>query len=576
MHTGFARVFAAVSTALIAATPGFALAGSDDDQPASNFYMGQNGLHRGENGGLATPSTLAPAAVRPDAATGLARTYGGTPISVTTFHYDNARTGWNANETDLTPASVASGNFGLLKILGVDAGVWGQPLLVAGYAMPDGATHDVLIVVTTNNSVYAFDAQTYATLWHVNLGPPETDRPALCPAARKIGIQGTPVIGPGAPGKQIIYVVAMVQPASGMYQTQVRALDLGTGQDLKPAKQVTATETLPNGLAVSYDPFIQYNRTGIALSNGYLYFGVGASCEEDADLTSGWVFRIAANFGSEQAFPLIEQQQSRYLLGGVWMSGFAPAIDGPGNVFVTTGNGSTTFKSPQNWSSTILKLSASLLTVRDHFTPANYAVLNEGDYDFGSGGVMLLPPLLAAGSTTPQKLAVTMGKDPVIYLLSQNALGGFSSTNSGARQALRVGSGTNSGVWGGPAFYNGPAGPTVYYQIKNDVLKAYHLSLSAAPRLSLAAQGVAPVIPDSASPTVSSNGSLAGTGIVWVVKRTTPVTLEAYDAVKLGAPIYQSSAGKPVAVGQSAMVANGRVYVTGYGSSGIYVFGLVN
>jgi len=34
--------------------------------------------------------------------------------SVTTYHYDNHRTGWNSNETILTPANVNTSSFGLL------------------------------------------------------------------------------------------------------------------------------------------------------------------------------------------------------------------------------------------------------------------------------------------------------------------------------------------------------------------------------------------------------------------------------------------------------------------------------
>jgi len=554
--------------ALVGASPSLAYAQSVAAAPPGD------GFFKGENGGRLTPSRLPPAVVRPDAAKGLARPYGGTPISVTTFHYDNARTGWNPHETDLTPASVASGDFGLLATLPVDTGVWAQPLLVSGYAMPDGATHDVLIVVTTNNSVYAFDANTYAILWHVNLGPPETDRSPMCTGAKATGIDGTPAIGPGADGKKVIYLVTMLQPSSGVYDSQVRALDLGSGKDVKPAAHITASETLSNGLVVSFNPLLQYNRTGIALRDGNLYFGVAASCEPAADLTTGWVFRFGVNLALRQAYPMIQQQQSGQLLGGVWMSGFAPAVDGQGNVFVITGNGSTSLQSPQAWSNSVLKLAPDLSKVIDSFTPANYASLDPIVADFGSGGVVLLPKLPGVWRNP---LAVAMGKDPTIYLLDQTALGGFSSTNSGAKQALTVGSGApESGVWGGPAYYDGPAGPTIYYQTKNDNLKAYHLSGKGQPTLSLSAQGVSPLIANSSNPTVSSNGSLPKTGIVWVVKRTSPVTLEAYDAVKLGAPIYQSSAGQYVGLSQTAMVANGRVYVPAYGAGGVYVFGLVN
>ena len=62
-------------------------------------------------------------------------------------------------------SSVASPKFGLLATLAVDGNVLAEPLLLAGFVMPDGSTHDVLIVVTGHDSVYAFDAQTDAELF---------------------------------------------------------------------------------------------------------------------------------------------------------------------------------------------------------------------------------------------------------------------------------------------------------------------------------------------------------------------------------------------------------------------------
>ena len=106
--------------------------------------------------------------------------YSGTPVDVPTYHYDSARTGWNRSETDLTPATVASTRFGLLKTLGVDGDVLAQPLLISNFVMPDGSTHDILVVVTGHNSVYAFDAQTYAVLWQVNLGPSQASSDIGC------------------------------------------------------------------------------------------------------------------------------------------------------------------------------------------------------------------------------------------------------------------------------------------------------------------------------------------------------------------------------------------------------------
>ena len=41
-------------------------------------------------------------------------------VAVTTYHYDNYRTGWNSHESVLTPTNVASSSFGLLTTVAVD------------------------------------------------------------------------------------------------------------------------------------------------------------------------------------------------------------------------------------------------------------------------------------------------------------------------------------------------------------------------------------------------------------------------------------------------------------------------
>ena len=84
-------------------------------------------------------------------------------VSITTYHYDNNRTGWNQNETVLTPATVGSTSFGLLHKVGLDDQVDGQPLLVPGVLITAGnnqGLHDVVYVATEGNTVYAIDAHT--------------------------------------------------------------------------------------------------------------------------------------------------------------------------------------------------------------------------------------------------------------------------------------------------------------------------------------------------------------------------------------------------------------------------------
>src|ERR1700734_1075705 len=88
---------------------------------------------------------------------------------VLTWHNDAARTGQNLVETILTPANVKSVTFGVLFTLSVDGLVDAQPLYVPSVAIPSQGTHNVLYVVTENDSLYAFDADNGTQLYQKSL-----------------------------------------------------------------------------------------------------------------------------------------------------------------------------------------------------------------------------------------------------------------------------------------------------------------------------------------------------------------------------------------------------------------------
>lgn len=521
---------------------------------------------------VALPAPLPDRGLLKNAAAGLKRPYGGTPVDVLTYHYDLDRTGWNQSETDLTPATVGSGNFGQLASINVDGLELGQPLLVSSFTMPDGTTHDVLIVATEHNSVYAIDAQSYATLWQVNLGASQSSKDVGCVNVEpEYGISGTPVIVRNGSGSATIYLVAATEPAPFSFHTMLHALDLGTGQDVTAPVEIDPVANLNGGGVIGFDPQNQWNRAGLAYSNGNVYIGIGSHCDHAAAGISGWLLDYdAATLNSIAQFHTIETPAS-VELASIWMSGFAPAADSNGNMFLATGNGAFA-SGAGNWGESVLRLPPDLSGVADHFTPAGIKNLNVHDLDFGSGGVMLLP--VVQGQTAPP-MAVAMGKSAVLYLLNQTNLGGHKANDSGALQwqSLRN---FGKGLWGGPAYYGGPNGGLVYVQIEDDVLRSFSVATGSQPSLTQLAQGTSPSGRGGSLPIISSNGSESGTGVVWLIRRGQTLQLEAYDAIALGNPIFAANAGtwskKQGNAFVTPMEANGRVYVPAYKT--VTVFGL--
>src|SRR5580704_2885442 len=121
--------------------------------------------------------------------------------SITTYHYNNNRTGWNSTETVLTPANVGSTAFGLLTSVTLDDQVDAQPLVVPGVQITAGnyqGLHDVVYVVTGGNTVYAIDVHSGTILLSPNFGAP-VPRPLGCTNnGPNVGITSTPVIDPSS------------------------------------------------------------------------------------------------------------------------------------------------------------------------------------------------------------------------------------------------------------------------------------------------------------------------------------------------------------------------------------------
>jgi hypothetical protein len=89
---------------------------------------------------------------------------------VLTYHNNLLRDGTNIKEYALTTSLVTTATFGKVFSCQADGAIYAQPLWVPRVTI-NGSPHNVIVVATQHDSVYAFDADSSpcATLWHANL-----------------------------------------------------------------------------------------------------------------------------------------------------------------------------------------------------------------------------------------------------------------------------------------------------------------------------------------------------------------------------------------------------------------------
>lgn len=517
-------------------------------------------------------------------ATGLVVRQGSSTVAtdMVTYHFDNARDGWNPFETTLTVKNVTSTHFGLQFNLPLDADTMGQPLYVANVFTPvDGNTHDLIYAATENDSLFAYDADTGALVWQQSylnqaLGDqpmPISDIKGCKDIQPNVGITSTPVIDTSTNTMFLVTKVVDASPTRTWHQ-YIHAVDIGSGLDLPGSPvEIQGQITTQGGQVVTFNPLWQLNRPGLLLSNGVVYVAFGSHCDYQGTQARGWIFAYNESLAPvASAVTTVDDLEG---FGSIWMSGYGVAADDAGNLFAISGNGA--FDGTANYGDSALRISPNL-TLEDFFSPANEQILDGEDADFGSGGAMLLP---TQPGTYPD-LMVGAGKDETLYLMNRDDLGGF--TQGGPDRVVQEipnAVGIPHGLWGGPALYVDSNGQTdIYYCGGQDHIKQWVVQTSPSTMLFLAQQtkrtfgGMG-----GTTPIVSSNGSTPGTGIVWAIQRPSNlrpnVTLYAYDAMKLThqlvqLPVGQYDHNKGSYFGVPTVV-NGRVYVA-YGP-GIAVFG---
>ena len=502
---------------------------------------------------------------------------------VPTYHNDLSRTGQNLNETILTTSNVNSTGFGKLFTMSVDSTVDAQPLYISGLTI-GGITRNVVYVVTENDSVYAFDADTGAQLWKVSVLL--TGETAAATAnlncgqiAPTVGITSTPVIDRASGPDGTIYVVAMSQNAAGTtYYQRLHALDLITGLEefsgpTTVEAQFPGTGENSRGGFVVFNPKQYAERAGLLLLNGVVYMGWSSHCDNQP--YTGWLMGYNETTLAQTSVLNLTPNGAE---GSIWQSGAAMASDGS-NIFLLDANGTFDatlnamgFPSLGDYGNAFVKISTSSgLAVADYFALFNTIQQSEKDQDFGSGGALLLPPQVDTKGIT-RNLAVGAGKDGNIYVVDQTNMGKFNPKSDKIYQVIKSALGT--GMWAMPAYFNG----SIYFGPEAGTMKQFTFSQAKVSLAAVSATSEMFEYPGTI-PSISANG--ATNGIVWAIEHTNPSILHAYNATNLATELYNTgqAAGSRDHFGKAShfgvpTINNGKVYVGTTNS--VAVFGLLS
>jgi hypothetical protein len=498
---------------------------------------------------------------------------------VLTYHNDNSRSGQNLTETMLTLANVNATQFGLLHVLPADGLVDGQPLIASNLSV-SGVLRNVVYVVTENDSVYSYDADTGAALVHVSvLGSGETpsDAHGCTQVVPQIGITSTPVIDRSAGPNGTIFVVAMSKNTAGDYLQRLHALDLVTLTE-RPNSPVAIQATYPgtgnNSVGTtSFEPGRYEERAGLLLVNGTVYTAWASHCDQTP--YNGWIIGYDESTLAQSQVLNVTPNGSE---GAIWQSGGGLAADSAGGIYALVANGTfdTTldasgFPLQGDYGNAFIKLSgANPLQVTDYFDMDNTVAESNGDVDLGSGGPMLLPDQTDSTGVARQ-LAVGAGKDGHLYVVNRSNMGKFSMSNNAIWEDMP--GALPGGIWATPAYFQG----TVYYGNVGGTLKAFGIQQALLSKTPTSQTSVSFSYPGTA-PAVSADAS--GNGVVWALQNSSPAVLHAFAAGNLATELYNSSQAANgrdnFGAGNKFMtptIANGKVFVGT--PTGVAVFGLL-
>jgi outer membrane protein assembly factor BamB len=213
----------------------------------------------------------------------------------------------------------------------VDGLVDAEPIYVSNLSIA-GSTHNVVFVVTELDSVFAFDADTYAPLWQVTAlgaGESPSDNRGCGQVTPNIGITSTPVIKLDIEGKDVMYLVVMSKDTNGNYYQRLHALDITSGAEIS-GSPVTIQATFPNLKGqTTFDPKQYKERAALLFLNGQVFTSWASHCDNPP--YTGWVLGYNATTLKQETVLNVTPNGSD---GAIWMAGAGLASDGDGNIFL--------------------------------------------------------------------------------------------------------------------------------------------------------------------------------------------------------------------------------------------------
>ncbi len=370
---------------------------------------------------------------------------------------DNARTGWNAHETQLTQLSVETKGIireTIIPVIGDARGMEAQPLILPNVETARGI-RDVMVLPSMADIVRGVDANDGSGIWQVTLGTPVTGSQGI--DSHQInqfwGCLSTGVIDPGT--KRLYQVCWISTDKTGSPLTAryfMFVLNVSDGREVVAPILIqgkSGTQDFNSAMRKQRSSLVETDVDGIKT-----IFGCSGTINEtQAGVASGYCFAFDVATNTVTAMLAMTAGEG----AGVWMAGQGPAADSKGFLYVLTGNGD--FDGLTQWGESFLKLkymppsagSPAKLEVADHWTPWT---------DFTRTGQKAKPATKLAGVSAPSEAMRPVGGGTSMSLKNAKLV---STVNERGKPVLLVFPDMASGNWSDEDW--GSAGPACIFPI---------------------------------------------------------------------------------------------------------------